>query len=351
LTAKKAPCVDMKTDVHKDPRFEVLGELAGYNKYEAIGRLHALWSWCTDRGLKDAPDDCDGYAVSEPIIRRFLGPRGVVAILADDCDEFALAERRDDGLLYLRGTSEYVAARREHSRGSSAGGIARSRGPRGRDGRFGEPTNNHPAEPWSRQPSQPGLDHGSPAPSSSPSSSSSDPRSETPRESTSVRADAPPQSALSVLPDGFIPADTEQFRVASRLARDKGLDVAIELIAFIAHARDKNRTSANWTSAFVKWLTDARPANTRAAPKPAPAAKPPPKLVVVKPPPPPEVRPLSAEEMAEMRRMTLAVAANATAAVQALDVRALASNGERREGRTRGVQDTDPRVTAKEATG
>jgi hypothetical protein len=38
LTAKKAPCVDMKTDVHKDPRFEVLGELAGYNKYEAIGR-------------------------------------------------------------------------------------------------------------------------------------------------------------------------------------------------------------------------------------------------------------------------------------------------------------------------
>jgi hypothetical protein len=90
--------------------------------------MHALWSWCTDRGLKDAPDDCDGYAVSlRPMVRRFPRTARRVAILADDCDEFALAERRDDGLLYLRGTSEYVAARRANQRSARAG----RRGPRG----------------------------------------------------------------------------------------------------------------------------------------------------------------------------------------------------------------------------
>lgn len=145
MSRKKAPCVDLRTDVLKDERFEVLGEIAGYNRYEAIGRMSALWAWCIDRGLKDAPDGSDGYVVAEPIALRFLGTRGIAALLADGCDELALGVRQSDGRLYLRGTSEYVAARRARQETASAGGRARSESQRDDHGRFvGEPTHIQP---------------------------------------------------------------------------------------------------------------------------------------------------------------------------------------------------------------
>lgn len=181
---KKAPCVDVRTDVHKDVRFEVLGEIAGYNRYEALGRLHALWSWCVDRGLQDAPDDTDGYVVSDAVVRRFLGASGVAAILADDCDEFALGERRDDGRMYLRGTSEYVTERRARAVVASAGGTARASSTRDQAGRFVfETTNVQPASrPESSRPpaEEPAADQPHPA-SSSSSSPSEDPNSHAPR--------------------------------------------------------------------------------------------------------------------------------------------------------------------------
>lgn len=168
---RKAPCVDVRTDVHKDVRFEVLGELAGYNRYEALGRMHALWSWCVDRGLQDAPDDSDGYVVSDAVVRRFLGPNGIAAIMGDGCDEFALGERREDGRVYLRGTSEYVAERRARVATSSAGGQARASGNRDRGGRFvPDPTIVQP-EP-SREPAGPPA-ASQPTPASSSSSSPS----------------------------------------------------------------------------------------------------------------------------------------------------------------------------------
>lgn len=178
MSQKKAPCVDVRTDVHKDVRFEVLGDHAGYNRYEALGRLHALWSWCVDRGLQDAPDDSDGYVVSDAVVRRFLGPNGVIALLADGCDEFALGARREDGRIYLRGTSEYVAERRVRVATSSAGGSARhDSGKRDATGRFvPQDTIVQPGlqpEP-SRSPAvEPAASQQTPAPSSSPSSSSS----------------------------------------------------------------------------------------------------------------------------------------------------------------------------------
>lgn len=142
---RRAPCIDMRTDVQKDERFSALADNAGLvNKYEAIGRMHALWSWCMDRGLRDAPDDCDGYAVSDAVARRFLGPRAVEGLLADGCDELALAVRRDDGLLYLRGTGDTVAQRRHLASAARAGGEARASAPR-ENGRFvGETTNIQP---------------------------------------------------------------------------------------------------------------------------------------------------------------------------------------------------------------
>lgn len=138
--AKRAPCVDIRTDALKDERFEVLSELGGYNRFEAIGRMFALWAWCHDRGLKDAPDDSDGYAVSEAIVRRFLGPDGVKAILADGCDELALGAARDvDGLIYLKGTSDYVAVLRARRVVAVVGGRARATAARTSAGRFAGP--------------------------------------------------------------------------------------------------------------------------------------------------------------------------------------------------------------------
>lgn len=169
---KKAPCIDVRTDVRKDERFAVLGDLAGYNRHEALGRMIDLWAWCRDRGLKDTRDELDGYVVSAAVVTRLLGPNGVVAILADGCDEFALAVQLDDGGLYLRGTSEYVAAARARASTSSAGGKARhENGPRDDAGRFvTEPTNVQPGtQPQaSREPA------GHPAaPQPTPASSSS----------------------------------------------------------------------------------------------------------------------------------------------------------------------------------
>lgn len=176
MSAKKAPCVDVRTDVHKDVRFEVLGELAGYNRFEALGRMHALWSWCIDRGLQDAPEHMDGYVVSEAVVRRFLGPNGVTAILADGCDEFALGST-EDGMIYLRGTSDYVADRRARAVVASAGGAARAASSRDQGGRFVAVTTNvqpgrQPA-PSSKPAVEPAADQPTPASSSSSSPSES----------------------------------------------------------------------------------------------------------------------------------------------------------------------------------
>lgn len=135
-TTRRAPYVALRTDLVKDERVAVLADIAGYNVFEARGRLFTLWAWCIDRKLADAPEDCEGYAVSEAVVRRMIGPRGVDAILGGGCDEFALAERRPDGLLYLRGTSEYVTKLRELRRLAAAGGDARASGTRDVSGRY-----------------------------------------------------------------------------------------------------------------------------------------------------------------------------------------------------------------------
>ncbi len=171
---KKAPCVDVRTDVHKDERFAVLGDLAGYNRYEAIGRMHALWSWCIDRGLQDAPEELDGYVVSEAVVRRFLGVQGIEAVLGGGCDDFALGVRLDDGRIYLRGTSEYVAAARSRIATAKAGGDARARGPRDQaSGRYVVENTNTQLGPQPQSSWTPAVGQLTPASSSSSSSSPS----------------------------------------------------------------------------------------------------------------------------------------------------------------------------------
>jgi len=136
--AKRAPCVDMRTDIHKDERFAALADVAGLpgGRYEAVGRMHALYSWCVDRKLKDAPEDSDGYVVSAGVVVRFLGQSGVMALLAEGCDELALGIEIGTGRYYLRGTSEYVSTMRALNRFASAGGKSRTEAGSRKEGRF-----------------------------------------------------------------------------------------------------------------------------------------------------------------------------------------------------------------------
>jgi hypothetical protein len=138
MSKRNAPFVAVRTDIRKEERVAVVADIGGYSRYEALGRVVDLWCWCTDRGLEDAPADCEGYAVSEGVIVRFLGPRGVEAILGGGVDEFALGERRPDGLIFLRGTTDTVSRLRAWRNSSSAGGAAASEAVKGRRhrGRF-----------------------------------------------------------------------------------------------------------------------------------------------------------------------------------------------------------------------
>lgn len=176
----RAPFVAVRTDIRKEERVLVIADIAGYNRHEAIGRLVDMWAWCTDGGLEHAPDDCEGYAVSEAVVCRFLGPLGVRAILGDNCDDFALGELRTDGLIHLRGTADTVARLRALRVTASAGGLKRSGEPKakGANGRFVSKRTKAPA---GHQPatSRPPADD-QPATSRPPAASSEipDPRSQ-----------------------------------------------------------------------------------------------------------------------------------------------------------------------------
>lgn len=133
----RPPFVAMLTDLRKDERVDVIAEASGFNSDEVLGKLFRLWAWCTDRKLADAPEGCDGYAVPEAVIRKFLGPRGVEAMLGDGCDELAMGVRRSDGLIYLRGTTETVTRLRGLRATAAAGGrSAAGNTPRNDEGRF-----------------------------------------------------------------------------------------------------------------------------------------------------------------------------------------------------------------------
>lgn len=69
---------------HGDTRYESLGETCGYNRHEALGRMVALWSVCTERHT-DTP--------GESWIRSCLGRNGVQGLL-----ESGLGENTGDGI-------------------------------------------------------------------------------------------------------------------------------------------------------------------------------------------------------------------------------------------------------------
>ncbi len=123
--AKKGLCIDVRVDVLMDERYDVIADVAGYNRHEALGRMFALWAWCLDK---------QQFVVHERVIKRFLGERGVDAILGDGVDDFALGERREDGI-YVRGT-EKLKWLGERRAAATKGGEERANAPRDDDGRF-----------------------------------------------------------------------------------------------------------------------------------------------------------------------------------------------------------------------
>jgi hypothetical protein len=129
----------MRLDLLREERVSVIVEITGFSRDEVLGRLFRLWAWCAQRGLQDAPEDCDRYVVSDGVIERFFGARGVAAFLADGVPELGMGKRRSDGSMELHGTSETVARfRAVHRMPHARGGVVRrdtaSRSPN--NGRF-----------------------------------------------------------------------------------------------------------------------------------------------------------------------------------------------------------------------
>jgi hypothetical protein len=302
------PRMSIDSKFSRDPRVLRLAKSCGWSRRETMGCLLDVWEVCYEQVSEvlldvdiDAAAELDGFA--QKLLETGLGR----------------AMKRGIRIAGAKERIEYLKRSREAGR---KGGI-----------KSGESRRNSSKQPLKGSFSDPSQKTKPP-----------DLVPDTPIATASERESADPEEpepSLSGLPVGFIPNQTQAFENARCIAGAKGLDVAIELQKFIAHARSKQWTRADWTSAFVKWLLDARP-NKRPSSAPAPT----PRLRVVEPPPP-EVRPLTAGELAEMKLMADAIAINAAAAAQAL-----AQNGERRsEGEPSAAMDNHPRVTAKEATG
>jgi hypothetical protein len=105
-----AASVRIESEAFSDPRVELLGTLAGYNRYEALGRLAHLWMVCTHR---------ESYELPEVNVLACMGERGVDALIGSGLGERTTAGVRVKG---THGRIEWLKKRREASR---AGGEAK----------------------------------------------------------------------------------------------------------------------------------------------------------------------------------------------------------------------------------
>lgn len=108
--------VRIESAAFADPRIELLGQLSGYSRFEALGRLAHLWSACTERQV---------HVASEALVRACIGPAGVQHML-----EAELAERVDAGLR-IKGTDGRIewlgdlSSKRQHAGRERAAKAAR----------------------------------------------------------------------------------------------------------------------------------------------------------------------------------------------------------------------------------
>lgn len=105
-----------------DARVEFFGALAGYNRYEALGRLTHLWSTCTELGR---------YALPSRLVDSILGPKGSQYLIEAELGEAF------DGLVRVKGTKtriEWLSTKRGTA--VVGGEIRASTAKRGPDGRM-----------------------------------------------------------------------------------------------------------------------------------------------------------------------------------------------------------------------
>ena len=109
--ALMAASVRIEDEAFVDTRIELLGSIAGYNRFEALGRLAHLWRLCTHRST---------YCVSETQVASCLGLKGVEALLQSE-----LGERLTDGIR-VKGTSGRIEWLQKKREAGSKGGLAKS---------------------------------------------------------------------------------------------------------------------------------------------------------------------------------------------------------------------------------
>lgn len=235
------PSVRVESVALGDPRFDALGEIAGYSKFEALGRMVILWSACTRLGL---------YVIRESMIAGYLGQRGVEAILGSDLGE------RVEGGIRVRGTEgriEWLAELKKHQiQGGRKRAATAERDSRGRlIARKSAGSSWHPAEPAlagarlddGRTPAGPAdadqLDASwTPAPAVSRSSTST----------LTLKAEASPPLDLA-------PLDLEAPKLSGKARRSDSprARARSELVAFLAWFNAKNGRSFEPRDQLVAW--------------------------------------------------------------------------------------------------
>lgn len=225
-----AAAVRIESCALSDPRIELLGQLAGYNRFEALGRLVHLWSVCTDR---------QSEVLSDVLVVACLGPAGVAAIVGSGLGEVVTAGIR------VKGTAGRISWLTDLRARASAGGKARLAGAKRAGGKFA-PADNQPAAGETTSDDQQATSV-SPAVSSPLTLTLTTLKKEREREAPPTKRR--PAGGLVSLPSEWEPTPEH-----GRLASELKLDIGREVAKFRDHAEATGRRQVRWGAAFALWL-------------------------------------------------------------------------------------------------
>jgi hypothetical protein len=228
--------ITLKDDALRGGRVEMLADLAGYSRHEALGRMIRLWDYCIGNET-DTP--------GERVVRTFIAcPIDVLV----DC---GLAEQTDDGVR-VRGVRDEIAAKRRRAdhakRAGQVSAQLRSTPQSPQPGVDPENTASRPGEHSESTPSLSSLitDPGSDSPSPEPSS-------EIPRDLKQQGAGRKRGKNPEVpMPKDFAPGDWHR-----EFAAENGIDLADQFGRFVDHHEAKGSTFASWPAALRKWLKNS----------------------------------------------------------------------------------------------
>jgi hypothetical protein len=237
--------VRVRKTAELEEQAKILGDVAGYNQAEAIGRLTNLWAQC----LRDQTE-----ALAEKFIRVHLGPRGVEALL-----EAELGHRQGD-LVLVRGARKEIEERFRRSESARRAALVRhgrevmesgpeappDDAPRMRD----RVSDASPTESVTLAPSLPLISDQSSG-SGDLCSSGASASSETPRD-LKQQGGRKRKAPEVPMPVNFAPGEWHR-----KFAAQNGLDLDREFDRFVDGAEAKGRTYVSWPAALRTWLKNA----------------------------------------------------------------------------------------------